>query len=81
VSWKRDTRDRRRTSSPSPSTATPRWARSTAVTGELHALDPADGHIQQRAQLGPVPHFATPTLSGGRVFVGTLDGVTALSGA
>ncbi|WP_138443962.1 PQQ-binding-like beta-propeller repeat protein [Sinomonas susongensis] len=48
---------------------------------ELYALDPADGHVQQKVQLNPVPHFVTPTLAAGRVFVGTLDGVTALAGA
>ena len=48
-------------------------------TGALYALDPETGHILQQAQLGPVPHFATPTLSGGRVFVGTLHGVIALT--
>ncbi|MDQ4501509.1 PQQ-binding-like beta-propeller repeat protein [Sinomonas sp. ASV322] len=48
-------------------------------TGDLYALDPASGSVRQHAQLGPVPHFATPTLSGGRVFVGTLDGVVALA--
>ncbi|MEA5455838.1 PQQ-binding-like beta-propeller repeat protein [Sinomonas sp. JGH33] len=48
-------------------------------TGDLYALDPASGGIRRHAQLGPVPHFASPTLSGGRAFVGTLDGVAALS--
>ncbi|MCH6471745.1 outer membrane protein assembly factor BamB family protein [Sinomonas terrae] len=51
------------------------------ATGELYALDPGDGHVRQKVQVGPVPHFVTPTLSGGRVFVGTLDGVSALAGA
>lgn len=48
-------------------------------TGELYALDPGDGRVQQQVRLGPVPHFVTPTLAAGRVFIGTLDGVTALS--
>jgi outer membrane protein assembly factor BamB len=48
-------------------------------TGELYVLDPATGGVQQHAQLGAVPHFASPTLSGNRVFAGTLNGVTALS--
>ncbi|KHL02960.1 hypothetical protein LK10_10710 [Sinomonas humi] len=50
-------------------------------TGELYGLDPGNGHLQQKVQVGPVPHFVTPTLSGGRIFVGTLDGVTALAGS
>lgn len=48
-------------------------------SGDLYALDPASGHELQRAQLGAVPHFVTPTLSGNHVFVGTLGGVTALT--
>ncbi|WP_422935282.1 PQQ-binding-like beta-propeller repeat protein [Sinomonas sp. P47F7] len=50
-------------------------------TGELYALDPGTGHVLEQAQLGPVAHFVTPTLSGSRVFVGTLNGVTALTWA
>lgn len=49
-------------------------------TGELYALDAADGQVQQKVQVGPVPHFVTPTLADGRVFVGTLTGVTAFEG-
>lgn len=48
-------------------------------TGELYVLDPASGRVQQQAQLGAVPHFVSPTLSGNHAFVGTLNGVTALS--
>ncbi|MGN6406347.1 outer membrane protein assembly factor BamB family protein [Sinomonas sp.] len=48
-------------------------------TGDLYALDPGDGHVRQHMQLGPVPHFVTPAISAGRVFVGTLKGVTALA--
>ncbi|NUP74053.1 MAG: hypothetical protein HOQ07_05300, partial [Sinomonas sp.] len=48
-------------------------------TGDLYAVDPSSGHILHQAQVGPVPHFATPTLSGNRAFVGTLGGVTALT--
>ncbi|MDH6132072.1 outer membrane protein assembly factor BamB [Kitasatospora sp. MAA4] len=49
--------------------------------GLLDVLDPADGRIRQQLPVGPVPHFASPSLSGGRVFLGTMDGVLALSGA
>ncbi len=48
-------------------------------TGNLFALDPGDGHVRQQTQLGPVPHFVTPTISGSHVFVGTLKGVTAFA--
>jgi outer membrane protein assembly factor BamB len=47
--------------------------------GELYALDPGSGQVRQQINVGPVPHFATPTVSGSRVFVGTLKGVTALA--
>jgi hypothetical protein len=30
--------------------------------------------------VGEAPHFASPTLVPGRAYVGTLDGVTAVSG-
>ncbi|MEV5085469.1 PQQ-binding-like beta-propeller repeat protein [Streptomyces sp. NPDC056159] len=48
--------------------------------GELRALDPATGRVRKQIAVGAVPHFVSPTLSGGRVFVGTLSGVTAIAG-
>ena len=49
--------------------------------GELLALDPASGRVLQRAATGPVPHFASPVLTGDRVLLGTSSGVTAFTGA
>lgn len=46
--------------------------------GVLYLLNPANGVARTHIDLGPTPHFATPTLSRGAVYVGTLAGVTAL---
>ncbi|MFD2468886.1 outer membrane protein assembly factor BamB family protein [Amycolatopsis silviterrae] len=50
-------------------------------TGVLYALAPADGSVRAQLNLGTVPHFASPTLSGDRAYVGTMTGVVAVSGA
>jgi polyvinyl alcohol dehydrogenase (cytochrome) len=47
--------------------------------GVLYALDPATGAVRQQLPIGKAPHFASPTLAKGRAYVGTLDGVTAVS--
>ncbi len=47
--------------------------------GELYQLDPATGRAAAHAGIGSVPHFASPTLWAGRVLVGTMRGVTAVS--
>ncbi|GAA2828336.1 hypothetical protein GCM10010441_60970 [Kitasatospora paracochleata] len=48
--------------------------------GVLDAVDPASGHVLQHAEVGAeLPHFASPVLAGGRVLVGTADGVTAFT--
>jgi outer membrane protein assembly factor BamB len=49
--------------------------------GTLYALDPGSGTVRQQVSVGRSPHFASPTLSAGRVFVGTLTGVTAIRAA
>ncbi len=49
--------------------------------GVLYALDPASGTVRQRISIGDCPHFASPTLAGDRVYVGTDSGVTAVAGA
>nr|WP_240942288.1 PQQ-binding-like beta-propeller repeat protein [Planosporangium thailandense] len=49
--------------------------------GVLSALDPATGAVRQRIQVGDVPHFASPTLAGGRAYVPTMRGVVAVAGA
>ena len=46
--------------------------------GELQALSPSSGAVRARIGLGPVPHFASPTLWNGLVLVGTMRGVTAI---
>jgi polyvinyl alcohol dehydrogenase (cytochrome) len=55
------------------------WAIDTRG-GVLHALDRATGRSTASLPLGDVPHFASPTLSGDRLFVGTMDGVIAVTG-
>jgi outer membrane protein assembly factor BamB len=49
--------------------------------GVLYALNPASGAVLGQVGVGPVPHFASPTLSGSHAYVGTLDGVTSVAGA
>jgi outer membrane protein assembly factor BamB len=52
------------------------------TSGVLYELSQATGRIQQQISLGSaLPHFVSPSLSGGLVIVGTLHGVTAVSGA
>ena len=53
------------------------------VTGgtTLFMLDQGNGTVRDHIEVGKVPHFASPTLSGNFVFVGTLQGVVAISGA
>jgi polyvinyl alcohol dehydrogenase (cytochrome) len=51
-------------------------------SGTLYELNQATGQVRQRISLGrPLPHFASPSLSGGLVLTGTLTGVTAVTGA
>jgi outer membrane protein assembly factor BamB len=47
--------------------------------GKLVQLDPATGRTVATIAVGDNPHFATPTLHGSLVLVGTLSGVTAVS--
>lgn len=46
--------------------------------GTLFALDPNTGAAVGSVSVGALPHFASPTLWQGRIFVGTLAGVTAV---
>ena len=48
--------------------------------GALYALNPNTGATLASISVGSVPHFATPTLSGGMAFVGTSTGVVAIKG-
>jgi outer membrane protein assembly factor BamB len=51
-------------------------------TGVLDELSPATGQVRSQLQVaGALPHFVSPSLSGSLVLVGTLTGVTAVSGA
>ncbi len=55
---------------------------SVAISsGTLFALDASTGGELARVALGAVPHFASPTLWGGLVLVGTMDGVVAVRAA
>jgi outer membrane protein assembly factor BamB len=57
------------------------WVASPS-SGRLYELDQQTGAVRQRISLGgALPHFVSPSLSGGLVLVGTLTGVTAVSGA
>ena len=50
--------------------------------GILYELDPATGAVRDSVRLGaPLPHFASLSLAGPMVFVGTDHGVTAVRGA
>ena len=50
--------------------------------GVLYELSQATGHVLHQIHLGSqLPHFASPSLSGRLVLVGTLHGVVAVSGA
>lgn len=48
-------------------------------TGRLLQIDPSNGNTVTSIAIGECPHFATPTLHGSLVIVGTLDGVTAVN--
>jgi outer membrane protein assembly factor BamB len=50
-------------------------------SGVLYALDQTTGAVRSQISVGSVPHFASPTLSGDRAYVGTMDGVAAVAGA
>ncbi len=49
-------------------------------SGALYALDPATGGTEAQIQIGQTPEFTSPTLSGDRAYVGTLNGVVAVGG-
>lgn len=49
--------------------------------GVLYALDPNTGAVKTQLPVGPLPHFASPTLSGTHVYLGTMNGVVAVAGA
>jgi polyvinyl alcohol dehydrogenase (cytochrome) len=49
--------------------------------GTLYAVDPASGAIRQHLTIGACPHFASPSLSRDKAYVGTMTGVVAVAGA
>jgi outer membrane protein assembly factor BamB len=49
--------------------------------GTLYALDIGNGNVRTTVSVGATSRFATPTLSGGRMFVGTLTEVVAVVGS
>jgi outer membrane protein assembly factor BamB len=46
--------------------------------GVLYALNAATGQVRATLSTGATSRFATPTLSQGRIFIGTLRGVIAV---
>jgi polyvinyl alcohol dehydrogenase (cytochrome) len=58
------------------------WNFSGTAAGTLYELNPATGAVRHQISIPRgLPHFSAPTLVGGTVFLGTLDGVTAINGA
>ena len=54
------------------------WSVNTS-TGTLVALNPDTGATLASISVGEVPHFASPTLWGTQILVGTMSGVTSIS--
>jgi len=52
---------------------------SLSLDGRLYALDSATGNSRTSVSVGAISRFATPTLSGSRVYVGTMTGVVAVT--
>jgi hypothetical protein len=50
-------------------------------SGDLVVLRLSTGHVVQRLPVGALPHFPSAAVAAGRVFVGTLSGVSALRGS
>lgn len=48
------------------------------TSGTLYALNSADGTVRASADIGSVSRFATPTLFGNAVYIGTDSGIVAL---
>ena len=53
------------------------WATDFSA-GVLYRMDASTGAVTAQLPIGPLPHFASPTLGPGRVYVGTMSGVTAV---
>jgi outer membrane protein assembly factor BamB len=52
---------------------------SIDATGKLYAIDRESGNIRANLTISPTSRFATPVLSKGLVFVGTMTGISAIS--
>jgi outer membrane protein assembly factor BamB len=50
-----------------------------ASNGTLYALDSANGGVRTSISTGQTSRFATPTLAGSQIFVGTMTGVVAIT--
>jgi outer membrane protein assembly factor BamB len=51
-------------------------------SGVLYELDPSTGAVRQKITVAnALPHFVSPSLAGSLVLIGTMTGVTAVSGA
>jgi outer membrane protein assembly factor BamB len=63
-------------------TGPPAYAAGTIYTtdgsGSVYALNAANGATLGHISVGSLPHFASPSLSGGTVLIGTTSGVTAV---
>jgi polyvinyl alcohol dehydrogenase (cytochrome) len=58
------------------------WNFSGTAAGTLYELNPGTGAVRHQISIpGGLPHFSAPALVGGTVFLGTLDGITAINGA
>jgi outer membrane protein assembly factor BamB len=42
--------------------------------GVLYELDPGSGATRAQIDVGELPHFASPSLAGDHVYLGTMDG-------
>jgi len=63
-------------------TGSPVYANGTLYStqgGSLVALDATNGAIRATIAVGSLPHFASPSLSGKTVLIGTMSGVTAVT--
>jgi len=52
---------------------------SVDQSGKFYALNKADGSVIASIAIGATSRFATPTLSAGRIFIGTLTGIVAIT--
>ena len=48
--------------------------------GVLYALDPGSGAALGQIDVGELPHFASPPLAGDHAYLGTMHGVSAITG-